>query len=347
MAGTRQHIVPRFLLKGFASRMVGDEIYTWVCRSDGSVFEANITKIAVQRHYYGREGEQNADVEISEIENKYSPFIDRLREMDTGEITDVPIAEIIAHLCVRTKHLRESFRDSVEYLVDAISKYVTDSDNVKTLILNNPKLIEDEIIKELIRRGVSEENRHIFLGIIRGLVPSFLEYNKEGIKAISSLFIDAIRRMIPSALKSGHIKVLHTNPVPEPRAEDYRNLRWHVVTVDRTIILGDAIVLFEIDGERRFKTLNDHDDKISNVFLPISYSRVVVGTSDKSLEGVYFNINEAIARCSREYFVCSDPTAEVVSLQSVIGADSSIISKTEMDQIITEMFQFDKTTRDG
>jgi len=42
MAGIRQHILPRFLLKGFASKVVGQEVFTWVYREEGKFFESNI-----------------------------------------------------------------------------------------------------------------------------------------------------------------------------------------------------------------------------------------------------------------------------------------------------------------
>jgi hypothetical protein len=41
MAGVRQHILPRFLLKGFASRLDALEVFTWVFRKGGNIFEAN------------------------------------------------------------------------------------------------------------------------------------------------------------------------------------------------------------------------------------------------------------------------------------------------------------------
>jgi hypothetical protein len=56
MAGDRQHILPRFLLKGFASRIEGEKIYTWVYPRNSPPVEANIRKVGVEKHFYGKQG---------------------------------------------------------------------------------------------------------------------------------------------------------------------------------------------------------------------------------------------------------------------------------------------------
>jgi hypothetical protein len=68
MAGNRQHIFPRFLLKGFASRVAGREVFAWVYRKEAKVFETNIINIGVEKNFYGREGDVSADAEITNLE---------------------------------------------------------------------------------------------------------------------------------------------------------------------------------------------------------------------------------------------------------------------------------------
>jgi hypothetical protein len=56
------------LLKGFASRLDGQEAFTWVYRRGGRVFEANIKNVAVEKHFYTGKGENDVDDEITELE---------------------------------------------------------------------------------------------------------------------------------------------------------------------------------------------------------------------------------------------------------------------------------------
>ena len=62
MTGTRQHFLPRVLLKGFASRMVKDQTYSLVFQNNKEPYEANITRIAVEKEFYT----DSVDVDVDE-----------------------------------------------------------------------------------------------------------------------------------------------------------------------------------------------------------------------------------------------------------------------------------------
>ncbi|GAC1446583.1 MAG: hypothetical protein NVSMB56_06650 [Pyrinomonadaceae bacterium] len=49
--GKSHQTIFRFLLKGFASRVDGDEAFTWVYRKNSKPFEANTKNINVERLY--------------------------------------------------------------------------------------------------------------------------------------------------------------------------------------------------------------------------------------------------------------------------------------------------------
>jgi hypothetical protein len=127
MAGVRQHILPRFLLKGFASKMDGQEAFTWVCRKGGNVFEANIKNVAVEKHFYTGPGEINVDDEITEIERGFALLLDEFRQEDHGfEVTNPGLPEFVVHLSSRTKHLRDSFIDMTGAMTSILSDYLAD-----------------------------------------------------------------------------------------------------------------------------------------------------------------------------------------------------------------------------
>lgn len=92
-------------MKGFASRVEGEEIFTWVYRKDSIVFEGNTKNINVEKHLYGREGEEiYADEIITNLEaNKFSPLVDVLRNSE-GNVNNLKneIIDFISHLLIRT-----------------------------------------------------------------------------------------------------------------------------------------------------------------------------------------------------------------------------------------------------
>src|SRR5262245_24620446 len=132
MAGVRQHILPRFLLKGFASRLDGQEAFTWVCRRGARIFEANIKNVAVEKHFYTGKGDNNVDDEITELERGFARLLDRLRQENDGfEVTDPNLPEFIGHLTSRTKHLRDSFIETTGVMTKILSDYLADERNVR------------------------------------------------------------------------------------------------------------------------------------------------------------------------------------------------------------------------
>jgi hypothetical protein len=338
MAGINQHYLPRFLLKGFASRIVGKEIFTWAYHKGKNVFEPNIKGISAERYFYGKQGEISADNEITELEGKYGAFIDELRERDNGaQIEDSRVVEFIAHLCIRTKHLRDSLRESTEFLMDKISEYLSDYDNLKKFILGNPKLAEDVVGKMMDDNQFPPIYKDMLIMLVTQLAPLLLDENQPEFRMMVDSLVEPFKTMIPQALKQEHIKLLAKHPIPEPRVEDYKSLRWFVYTPTNSVILGDVGVLIETGSTKRFKSLNEKDDEIRNIFLPISSTQIIVGTP-LSRPHINFDINDVIAKCSREFFISSNRSSEMDLLHSKIGEKSEVISKEELEQIVREGF---------
>jgi len=72
MAGNRQHFIPQFLLKGFASRKARSNLFCWVYRKNIKPFETNITKIGVERKFYVESEDTTLDESITGAEAEYS-----------------------------------------------------------------------------------------------------------------------------------------------------------------------------------------------------------------------------------------------------------------------------------
>jgi hypothetical protein len=339
MAGIRQHVLPRFLLKGFASRIAGNEVFTFVYRKGKDVFETNIINVAVEKYFYGKEGELSADNGITELERGLSNLIDELRGQDDGvQIDDSRVIDLVAHICVRTKHLRDSFRESSEFLVETISSYLSDYNNMKILIFRNPKILDEAIEKSMNDYPIPPAHKKMLSMFMKKMAPAMLDEKQAEIKLMFRFLIEIIKSIIPMALKQGHIKVLAHNPIPEPRAEDYRTLRWFIHKPKNPVIFGDIGVLFETSGSRRFRSINEKKDKIKNIFLPVSSTNLLVGTHSASPLPFDFDLNEAIAKCSRDYFISSERASTIATLHSIIGQESELISKEELEQIVVEAF---------
>ena len=143
---------------------------------------------------------------------------------------------------------------------------------------------------------------------------------------------------IPMMAKEGHIKTLAKSLIPEPRVEDYQRLRWFVCKSEEPLILGDVGCVFEVKGKKRFVSLNDKEDELSTVYLPISSNTMVLGSNSIRLPQVDFNaINETSAKISRYFFLCRESSSKMHRLLTVLGTEAEILSNNEIGNIVREI----------
>ena len=339
MAGIRQHILPRFLLKGFASQVKDKKIFTCVYRKGGIQFETTIENVGLEKHFYGKVGEISADEEITQLEGDYARLIFDLRNKPDGARADSKqVSDLVAHLTIRTKQLREFFRESAEYLIDQTTLYLSNQSNLKRLLLSKPELMQEELQKTLNDIPVAQIYKDFLIELVQIDAEEIIDQHMPDLETSLHELIGQIKSLLPKAVKDGHIKTLAKHPAPEPRSEAYQSLNWSVRQVDDALILGDIGCLFEIAGERRFKPFDDKGDKIVNVYFPIASRKLLLGASHSEARDVdVSNVNNATSKCSYEYFVCSERSTANNALSRSIGDWAGILTKREMEQLLNEI----------
>lgn len=346
MAGKRHHILPRFLLKGFASNIVRDTVLTWVYRREGKVFEASTADVAVEKDFYGKEGGPSVDDEITEIEPDFASLLDELRRTSNGyEIRDSRIAEFVGHLSSRTKHIRDSLVDSSEFLIATLFEYLADQNNFRAWILEyykrHPEVIKQEVDKAVEKMQLPRHQRMPFRQrLLTQVRPERLVSKMDKQISEYSFMFSAVGpillQRIPGMVKDGHIKTLAKSLIAEPRLENYRLLNWFVCECVEPLVLGDVGCLFEVAGAKKFKSLDDKEDELRAVYLPISSTKLVVGSPSRSIPRVDCTvINENSAKCSRDYFVCQ--SSEMLVLLPLLGTESEVLSREEIKQLVMEV----------
>lgn len=297
----RQHILPRFLLKGFASRTNKREVYTWVYQKDVKCYETNIINVAVGRKFYGEEGEGTADGKITDFEGQFAPLLDQMRSLKHGEdVERSEAAEFVSHMEIRTKHIRDSFQNSVGLLSDELVKRMSNLKDIEVIFPDDHHL--QNILLKL--------PKHARVALL---------------SSARKVFSD-VMAATPSMVKEGHANTLSKTVTPELRVQRYRELNWYVYDTDQTLILGDVGVIWEVSDSRRFISITFKADDIKNVFLPISSNRMLVGTSLSQCPEVNAAaINLQIARMSREFFIASLVNNNLAKLTSQIGQESELL----------------------
>lgn len=175
MSGKRQHFVPRFLQEGFASHRNGDESYTWVYRKKTAPFNSNIINVGVEGRFYTEPGDSTADDLITSAETSFSALVRGLRSGQSSSLSDPQIPELIAHLEVRTRHLRENFLQTGEFLVSKLLEFLSDEKAAESFLIrrfqNDPSMFRDSFAEELTKRGIPKEWHHVATQVGMALMP--------------------------------------------------------------------------------------------------------------------------------------------------------------------------------
>ena len=342
MSGKRQHYVPRFLQSGFASHANGNEMFTWVHRKGAKSFNTNIINAGVEGHFYSQDGDSQLDDEITAAEAQFGGLIDALRNgTENSTANSESLAELVAHLEVRTRHLRQSFATTAGVVVEELLRFVEDEQAfggyLRRRIKNDPSFMRDAIAEELRKRGLPDALLPHLLVASQPLLEQMLSSLLADLPSIASHFRTALPQMLKTASKSGHIKALRQSLAPQVKTDQYRNLRFHLARSTEAVLpLGDSMLVFQLNGERPFKPFFEKDDPLQAVYLPLSPSLVLIGSVDDNTPDLA-QVPLAIAQCSLEYFISHSRSDTIDDLHTHIGEFAHLLSEDQIDAVITEV----------
>ena len=271
MAGKRQHFIPRFLQKGFASRVTKSGTFTWVFRRGVPPFNTNIINVGEEGHFYTYDSDVEADVLITKAESEFSDLLHSIRGGVASSLSDSRLPQMIAHLEVRTRHLRKSIESVGHAVVSDVFAFVSEEEAFATWMKdafrrNSPKLRE-MLVKGFSEKGVPSNLLEPSVRLAMSLGPSFVDQQKPHLSKLVAEF----RSLLPDmtqATKSGHIEALKQGIAPEAKAERYSNLRYDIIhnTGQDPLILGDSLVLFQVDGVKPCKPYLEAKDELVAVY---------------------------------------------------------------------------------
>lgn len=342
MSGKRHHFIPRFLQKGFAIEENSKTHKVWVYKKNSPTYPANIIDSAVEGYFYGVDGDSALDDEITQLEDKYACVINLAHTSPIGTKLDKKsISRLIYNFEIRTKNLRESFRESMNLVApDVLNK------------LGNPKEYE-HLLTEMINKELNQlvDKECEKLGVPRSIMPLYRAAFKkefkdklemqipllhEKMKSELENFKGLIKDSLTSNTKSAHIKaMLASSKKTSPKLKLYEQLEYSVYEApDTEIPLGDSIILFHVKEEREFKNFLDNKKSLTAVILPISPKRMIYGTKNKNYIPDFSKLKHAIVSSSKEFFLFSRHDGYLESLKENISTNSHILSEDEIKNVL-------------
>lgn len=340
MAGDRHHILPRFIMKGFASRLDAKPVFTWLYRKGAEPREVSTRDIAVGRLFY-ESPEGSADSELTEAEVAYSATVDCLRTASNGSfVPPVDAGELVAHLLTRTKHLRDSFEEMGDFAIARFDEFLSRPDALEQMIQSSPGLQEEVIVKVLstLPPELHPNARRTLQVALPHLLPKFIEEAGPAFAKEAGDAMKAVRMKVPELVKVSHVKALQKSTAPEERVEIYSRLQWSVQDSCVPLGLGDVAALFEVEGSRRFKPIDEKGDQLVGVYLPVTTTRLLIGRPEGHQGDLEIpQIRDAYIKACREFFISGVLNQDLRDLQASLGTDSEILSRAEMEAIFLEM----------
>lgn len=340
MSGSKQHILPRFLLQGFASRIRRKEYYCWIFRREAEPFETNIRNVLVCNKFYEDVRGVSADGVITALERRLAGCVDRLRqEKSSIRIAGLDIPELVVHLMVRTRFLRDMVFQLLWIGVESLLEQMRDPKVFSKVVLNSLRS-DPKILEEFIGRyPLSQEQRLRLYRLAVQNLPQLAEEMEPQFQRGIDVLIDMLKEHLDKIKRDAHIKSLLKSVAPESRLSMLKGLNWFlVVSNDVPLILGDFGPLYEIEGKRRFMALPDKDDKIKAVYLPLSNKHLIVGSEDDVLTYIDFEqVNFRVSECSYECFVSSSKSSRKYSV--LLGQNAYILPDSTACEIVFELLR--------
>ena len=339
MSGVRQHFIPRFLQKGFRTPSNGKIVRCWVYEQNKPPRSANIQDVGLERHFYAIDSEPDLDEKITDEErNIYAPLIESLRAGNLSKAAFENIPGLLAHLEIRSRHVRQNMQSMVEECATGILGYLSDPANLCALAKHHFRPGSPVFDRALAEQGVSPQQVQALLATDE----SHLEQIIEPLVAIFATQMPAqlmrIKSSIPDMIKASHVRMLNESVSPAARARRFSALHYSVQRFESgDLPLGDSVVLFHVRGERSFKPFMDKDDELVHVILPLSSELYLLGETDISQPSLSQNLPLEIARCSMRYFICSHQSDRAVDFQAQIGRNASWLSAREMSVLLGEV----------
>jgi hypothetical protein len=275
-------------------------------------------------------------------EAEFSGFVDSLRRItSTVRLEPDTPASLVAHLMVRTRSLRQSFVRAGIYLKERVLEHFCDEDRFQHLIerylRKNPETLVAMIEKSA--GFLSAKQKLKVAQDLRSNLRGFLRSQMGQMRHFLEAFSCNFDQLLPSRVKEDHNRALQQQLSPLLRVQELCALQWSLAVLrEPYLIISDVGPVARVRSGT-FKSVTDKDEQISEIFLPLSASQVLIGTQVMCIsEPLLDYFNEASAKCSFEHFVSAHNGAREMGLHRLLGGGSDLFPAETIDAICESVF---------
>jgi hypothetical protein len=338
----RHHIVPRFMLKRFASDVRGDTSFIWRFPIAGEVANVSTRDAPVESQFYGSESE-GLEAALSKAEGGWGALV---RKIDAGKALE-PLGDelwqFMYALGVRATAMRSAFGGAFsEFLshLDETAHTRTIRDGFQRLIPEQlDKLLAEQArklpppLRPRMRKARLVIYRQLQRQLDEGLMGAMLKGAVAGLEERNAPFI---------ASKDGHNRAIAKLLADPDFGKRFRPLRWTmVVDGSRSFVLGDnPLIAAALDQTVVGSPWNLGHENTAALYLPLSPSQVLVGVVDPKVSLLSPDqIRAASASVSQTAFFACRNTDSEQQLRPLIGRNWSPLPPDKLSTIIRDSVQ--------
>ncbi len=352
MAGKRQHYIPRFLQRGFLDASDSKADRTWLYRRGTKPRLVGIRDVGVGEYFYSKlssDGIKTLDDLITESERDLDADLIIIRSAPVGQPINAEIAaRLVVHLAIRTNHVRSTFSQGAEKIVDEMAELVLDTVKMRGLLgIDVPTSIKkiatpmsdafDALYLEKYPLPTALTKRMLSF-YVRELFDSFYQ---EVQTDLSQKIVEVVG-VIPTITRDAHNKsLMEMNYFSwEGRLSQFT---WKTFSVSNAV-LPDCVVLVSEPGGAIVPLILSSSDKIELVFFPISHNKILIGSYEENFDVDIASINFSAAECSDSFFI-SHQDNDLTHLSNLIGTRcantiNAVVKESMSDLDNRSLFKF-------
>ncbi len=337
MVKKRNHYIPQFLLRRFASRQEQGRSWLWQFRPGQAPTEVVTKDAAVSKFFYG-DPETGIEESLAVLEGKQASL---LRELDSGANPsdfDQHLLRFVWFLAFRTRSLRHHFAHTAKRGLAELASI--DQAKMASLFAAKARSEPDSYILPILDR-LPPSLAHLrtpLLALLRSKVHQD-EFLQEIAKAVVQVphILAMIANQAEEAAAKGQVRALkqildESWNVPTT----FRIAQWSVRRfASSSVILGDGGT-FAINPAGEVGTVGRFSSTFTALYAPISHECVLIGHRDECPPLSLNEINAASARLSFDTFFASRNTAAEQAMVNLVGTGEPVLSEDDIQRVVAE-----------
>ena len=345
MAGKKQHFIPQHFLKSFVIPGRGDQLWMYR-RGQLSAIRVARNDAAAQNYFYSKpsvDGLPTLDELMTEYEVQLHRTVDELRRIDVGQAIDgAKIAQVVAHLMVRSSHMRGAMREAIVSVSNSVQNLICGGSETFFFELPRhgpPEPVYRMISDELAKLGLTETTPVTERTIIDLL---YVAMRERGSDVLDEVFpylartLEGLRAGAPEISRRAQVAALGKTMAPEERVAELSKLMWQVLPTH-----GDGAVLpdctsIAFNGREWQPLLLTGSDQLEAVVLALAPDRLAVGKLDIDCDMDLSQYNQHAAKASYSFFLANHSATSLCELIEELGGNIRTSFNTLADNSIVE-----------